>query len=175
MLSYFTLTSRRSEGSQSDPLYGFICNEKTASAKAKPLQVCKPCSSSHMLRPGAAMCQARSLRYRVILEGVFVAPAVFSAALCRCRHIFVSSRLKTSWSYFRPLMVIQVQYGSVIFAPDHFKSYEVCALFLPKTSYKNELKQCRRSHCVQLATTHRLRLRSPLDLKFTCPKIILWP
>ena len=41
-------------------------------------------------------------------------------------------------------MVIQVQLGSVIFAPGHFKSCELRALYLPKTSYKTELKQCRR-------------------------------
>ena len=77
VVSHLTFTSQRSEREPKRPLYVFICNEKTASAKAKPLQVCKPCSSSHILRPGAAMCQARSLCYRVILEVMFVAPTVF--------------------------------------------------------------------------------------------------
>ena len=89
-----TLTSRRSEREPKRPLYVFICNEKAASAKAKPLQVCKPCSSSHSLRPVAAMCQARSLCYRVILEGIFVAPTVF-LLLCVDTASFVSNQLKT--------------------------------------------------------------------------------
>ena len=75
--SHLTLTSRRSEREPKRPLCVFICNEKTASAKAKLLQVCEPCSSSHILRHCAAMCQARSLCYRVILEGMFVASTVF--------------------------------------------------------------------------------------------------
>ena len=42
------------------------------------------------------------------------------------------------------------------------------SVFFPKP-YRNELNQCEKSHCVQLAQTQKF------DLKFTWPKVILWP
>ena len=81
------------------------------------------------------------------------APAVFLAALCRYRYSFVSTRLKTSWSYFSPLFLVQIHFGSAIFAEGHFRSHDVVRVFLPKTSYRSELNKCEWSHCVQLAKT----------------------
>ena len=101
------------------------------------------------------MCQARSLSSKVIFEGMLGAPAVFSAALCLYRYSFVCTQLETSWWYFSPLLLVQIQSGSVIFAQRHFRSHDVARVF-PKTSYRNELNQCRWPHCAQFAKTKKM-------------------
>ena len=101
------------------------------------------------------MCQARSLSSKVIFEGMLGAPAVFLAALCRYRYSFVSIQLKTSWSYFSPLFLVQIKFGPVIFAQGHLGRMMSLAFF-SKTSYRNKLNQCGWSHCVHFAKTQNM-------------------
>ena len=52
--------------------------------------------------------------------------------------------------------MVQIQFGSVIFAEGRFRSHDVARVFFFKTSYRNELNQCGWFHCVQLAKTQKL-------------------
>ena len=128
-----------------------------ASARARPLRVCSPCTISHILRPSApAMCQDRSLSNKVIFEDMLGAPAFLPAALCRYRLSFVRLGLKThdhisahsSWSRFN----LDHQWSSIKVILGRMTSR---TFFLPKTSYRCE-NQCGWSHCVQLAKRQKL-------------------
>ena len=96
-------------------------------------------------------------------------PCHFPTAWCRYRFSFASVRLKTSWSYFSPLFLAQIQFGSVTLAQGHFRSHSVaCGFCMPKTSYRSELNQCGWSHCVQLAKTQKL-------IRILTASVTTWP
>ena len=109
-------------------------------------------------------------------------------ALCRHGYSFVSIQPKTSsWSYLRPMVVVQVQFGSVTFGLGHFRSYKVisliCLQFLTEARWgKRMISSCSvvKTHQLMRMLTsfgHQLSLRlcdltwGQIRLKFD---VIFW-
>ena len=118
--SHLTLALSGGRGSQNAPTYVFRCSKKTSSTRAQPPRMCKPYSVSHILRPGAAMCQNRSFLKACL------SPLPFSI------FPFVDIATVLSAISWKPhdhilghSMSAQVQLGLVIFAQGHFRSCKV--------------------------------------------------
>ena len=53
----------------------------------------------------------------------------------------------------KPMVVAQVQFGSVTFSQYHFRSHKVTCVLIILTSYRNQIQQCEWSNCFQIVNS----------------------